>query len=124
MIFTSGGRTGSGARRSAEELLDVGRPSRAGLERDARRLDVVRVDALLVVGLPVHPDRGDQDERVDFARPGWCRRRRPRDAARDAGLGGAPGELGMAVAADVSLVHEERRRLHRQARLRATTKEA
>ena len=53
-----------------------------------------------------------RSEGVDFARRNDAVGDGLEHALRDAGLGGTPGERGVPVAADVGLVHEQRRRLH------------
>ena len=68
---------------------------------------VVAVDGLLVARGGVHPDGGDQRERVDVGGGDVARGDGVHHAARDAGLRGAPGEGRMALARDRRLVHEQ-----------------
>ena len=67
MILTSAGKGVVGLRADGQELLDRRTALGPGRERVACRLEVARVDRLLVVGRPVDPDRGDEEQVVDLA---------------------------------------------------------
>ena len=82
---------------AASTSATVGVPSRPAVERGERRVGVVRVDRLFVVGVGIHPHRRDQQSVVGVASARTPLRTRRDHARGDAGLRGAPREPARAL---------------------------
>ena len=106
-----------GSSRAASTSSRSGRPA-APLRSAVRvAVAVVGVDGLLVGRAGVHPDGGDQHQVAHGAALDHALGDGVGHAARDARLGGAPGEVAVPAGADRRLVDEQRHGQHGEARL-------